>query len=114
MSGQGALSPRSRRIVVDPNSFARRDPKFAVVGFDTDAELPQVHERVWAVQAVVVGLEGVAPGIVRVVDHRYRLAYIEVDWSLSVTQPVVQHNHNSRGVYANCPACGTLLPEVPS
>lgn len=108
MSEPGALSPRSRRVVVDPTRFAWRDPKLSVVGFDADQELPEVHEVVWAVQPDGEE-EGVAPGIVRVVDHRYRLAYIEVVWSLFVTQPVVPHNHSSRGVYANCPACGTMV-----
>lgn len=85
-----AGDPGMRRITVDPNSFARVDPRLSVVPLDTD-NLPDPGERVWAVQPddddLGDGLEGVAPGLVRAIDYRYGLIYIEVNWADFVIQP---------------------------
>lgn len=97
LTSQGPL-----RLVVDPNSFARRDPKLSVSTFDAaQGRIPAVDDTVLAVQPDDDGFEGVALGTVRYVNHEQELIYTEVDWSTFEVVPRAP-TYATQGAVAAC------------
>jgi hypothetical protein len=72
---------KTPRIVVDPNSASRLHPDWSVALFDAADRVPNVGDKVFAVQPDIDGSNYVGNAVVKRVDDEHRLIYLVADWT---------------------------------
>ncbi|WP_248240281.1 hypothetical protein [Microbacterium kunmingense] len=83
------VSSSIKRVPVNPNRVSRRNPSWAVVGFEEVSEVPHVGELVTAMQPDDDG-DFLSTGRVEHVDYGNRLIFLSVDWDGFSTHASVQ------------------------